>query len=77
MSTASDGYDARSGTMDFSLALTELKRGEHVRRQAWPYEAHLLMLGGKVILAVSGRELMEWHAHSADLMALDWETVYA
>lgn len=77
MSTASAGYDALKGTMDFSLALTELRRGVPVRRQTWPYEVSLLLVAGKVLLAVSGRELTEWHAHSPDLMALDWETVYA
>lgn len=78
MSTAAAGYDAQSGTMDFSLALVELKRGWTVRRRSWPEATKARLVTGAQLRLYYGAALVGPYLPTMeDLLALDWETAHA
>lgn len=65
-------YDAATGLMDFSLALTSLKRGGRVARAIWPTGTFLQVINGTIRFVRNGEQL-HYVAPQADLMADDWE----
>lgn len=82
MSTASSGYNAQTGTMDFSLALVEIKRGCAVRREAWPKGTWIGLHPDREKTLCWGRaddpdKVFCCVTTNEDLFAMDWEVFFA
>lgn len=72
------GYDAKTGHMDFSLALREMKKGTKVRRASWPSdEVYLCVNGERLEYIDKGTPIPidKVRMGSEPLLATDWEEV--
>lgn len=63
---------------DIGQAVTHLKAGEKVRREAWGDAYLYLQINaevGNILIHLQGDQSQEYKASSPDLLATDWQTV--
>lgn len=65
-------YDPVSGELCFSIALRELKRGQHFTRVAWQEAQSVSLLDGVLTVRLNDDESFPWFPVQADLLAEDW-----
>ncbi len=70
-------YDPITGTFGFDRAVIELRNGNSVRRKEWGEFRLLRMHGGYIEMVYVTEPPLPWFPLQADLLATDWEMVYA
>ena len=66
---------AESVTMEFSEAITSLKRDLKIRRANWSQGKHLFLYGNRIYKSPNNEEdyVVSWIPNHSDLVADDWE----
>lgn len=78
-------YDPSTGTVDFGIAITELKRGQRMARLGWSGKGMWValqqptklskMTAPYLYMKTADNDLVPWLASQTDLLATDWINV--